>query len=53
MGNVVNLVLVQADGLHQVNLNFVAGCNTANQVSTGDAHVLGNSKDGWNIVAGV
>ena len=29
---VVNLVLVQADSLHEVDLNFVTGCNTANKV---------------------
>ena len=53
MSNVVNLVFVQADCLDEVYLDFVTGCNTANQVSARNTHVLCNSKDGRNVVTGV
>ena len=49
----VNLVLVQANRLHKVNLDFVAGRDAANEIVAGRAHVLGHSQDGRDIVAGV
>jgi hypothetical protein len=49
----VDLVLVQADGLHQVHLDLVAGGNAADQVSAGGAGVLCDGQQRRNVVAGV
>lgn len=43
MGDVVDLVFVQADCFDQVDLDFVAGGDAANQVVTGFPRVLGGS----------
>ena len=51
--NVVNLVLVQADGLDQVDLDLVAGGDAADQVLAAGAHVLGHGEDRRDVVARV
>ena len=53
VGHMVNLVLVQADGLHQVHLDFVAGGNPAQKVRAGGPGVLGHGEDRRDVVARV
>src|SRR5690606_12741817 len=50
---VVDLVLVQADGLDQVHLDFVAGGDAADQVLARSTGVLCNSQDWWDVIAWV
>ena len=53
MSDVVDLVLVQADALDQVDLDFVSGSNTVDQVLTADSLVLCNSQNRWDVVTWV
>ncbi len=49
----VDLVGVQADALHQVDLNFVAGGEAAQQLRARLAHLLCHGQDRRDIVAGM
>ena len=53
MGDVVNLVGVQADRLHEVDLDFIAGGQTTDQLRAGFAGLLGHRENRWNVVAGM
>ena len=53
VGHVVDLVLVQADGLDQVHLDLVAGGDAADQVLAAGADVLGDGEDRRDVVARV
>src|SRR5699024_765642 len=53
VGDVVNLVLVQTDRFDEVDLNFITGGDTTDQLMTGFLGVLGCGQDGGNVVAGV
>ena len=53
MGDVVDLVLVQADGAHQVDLDLIAGGDAADQLGAGFSQSLRDGKDWWNVVAGM
>ncbi len=53
VGDVVDLVLVQADRLDQVDLDLVAGGDAADQVRAAGADVLGDGQDRRDVVAGV
>ena len=53
VGDVVDLVLVQADGLDQVHLDLVAGGDGADQVGAVGAHVLGDGEDRRDVIARV
>lgn len=53
VGDVVDLVLVQAHALDEVDLDLVAGGDAVDEVGSGDAHVLGDGEDGRDVVAGV
>ncbi|BAS12953.1 hypothetical protein AHiyo8_12560 [Arthrobacter sp. Hiyo8] len=53
VGYMVDLVLVQADGLDQVDLDFVAGGDAADQVLAARADVLGDGEDRRDVVARV
>src|SRR6185437_6321378 len=53
VGYVVDLVLVQADGLDQVHLDLVAGGNAADQVLSARSDVLGHGEDRWDVIARV
>ena len=49
----VNLVLVQADSLNEVDLDFIAGSDAPDKVSAAQPLVLGGSKQRWDIIPGV
>ncbi len=51
--DVVDLVLVQADPLDQVDLDLVAGRDAADQVGAAEAEVLGDGEQRRDVVAGV
>ena len=51
--DVVNLVLVQADCLDQVDLDLITGGNTPDEIVTGLSGVFGGCQNCWDIVAGV
>src|SRR5699024_8979824 len=53
VGDVVNLMLVQTDRFDEVDLNFITGGDTTDQLMTGFLDVLGCGQDGGNVVAGV
>ena len=53
MGDMVDLVLMQADRLHQVDLDLVARRQTADQVAPGPAEMLRYGQDGRDVVAGM
>ena len=53
MCHVVNLVLVQADSLNEVDLDFIAGSDAANKITATKAFMLGGSKQRWDIIPGV
>ena len=53
MGDVVDLVLVQADRAHQVDLDLVAGGDTADQLGAAAAGLLRRRQDRRNVVAGM
>ena len=53
VGDVVDLVLVQAHALDQVDLDLVAGGHTVDEVLAADALVLGDREDRRDVVAGV
>ena len=53
MGDVVDLVLVQADGLHEIDVDLVAGGQAAQQLVAGLAEALRDGEHGGNVVAGV
>jgi hypothetical protein len=53
VGDMVDLVRVQADGAHQVDLDLVTRCYGAHQLCTRAAGVLGHRQDRRNIVAGM
>ena len=53
MGDVVDLVLVQADRPHQVDLDLVAGREAADQVAAGLRHGLRHGQHRRDVVAGV
>ena len=53
MSDVVDSVLVQADGLDQIDLDFVCGGDPANEILSRFLHGLGRREDGRNVVAGM
>ena len=53
MGDVVDLVLVQADALHEIDLNLVSGSQTAHQRRAVKAALLRNREHGRDVVAGM
>ena len=53
MGDVVNLVFVQADTFNQVNLNFITSRNATEQIVTSALGLLRDREHGRNIVAWV
>src|SRR5699024_341484 len=53
VGDVVNLMLVQTDRFDEVDLNFITGGDTTDQLMAGVLRVLGCGQDGGNVVAGV
>ena len=52
VGHVVDLVLVQADGLDQVHLDLVARGDAADQVLAAGADVLGDGRIGGMLSPG-
>ena len=53
VSDVIDLVRVQADGLHEVDLDLVAGGDAANEVGARAAHVLRHRNQRRDVVAGV
>src|SRR5699024_705158 len=53
VGDVVDLVLVQADRAHQVHLQLVPGGDAADQIVAGAAGVLGDREDRGDVVPGM
>ena len=53
MGDVIDLVLVQADRAHQVHLDLVAGGQCPQQVHAATPALLRDSQDWRDVVAGV
>ena len=53
MGDVVDLVFVQADAGDQIDLDFIAGGKAADQVSAGFAGMLGDGQNRRDVVAGM
>jgi hypothetical protein len=53
VGNVVDLVLVQADRAHEIHLNLVSGRDPAHQGATVLAGVLSDREDRRDVVARV
>jgi len=53
MGDVVDLVFVQADALHKIDLNFVSRGQPAHKVRARQPAVLGDSQHRRNVVAGM
>ncbi len=53
MGDVVDLVLVQADRADQVDVDFIAGGDAADQVAARLAHGLRDREDRRDVVAGM
>ena len=53
MGDMIDLVFVQADALDQIHLDFVARGNTLGERCAGEAAMLRHRQDRSNIVAGV
>ena len=51
--DVVNLMLVKANAFHQVHLDFIAGCNTTQQIVTVLPTLLCNGQQGRDVVTGV
>src|SRR5690606_17205902 len=51
--DVVDLVLVQADRLDEVDLDLVAGRDATDEVTAGAPGVLGDGDDRGDVVAGV
>jgi hypothetical protein len=51
--DVVDLVLVQADRLHQVHLDLIPGGDAPDQVGTGGADVLRHGEDRRDVIPGV
>ena len=53
MRDVVDLVLVQANALHEVDLDFVAGRKPAHERMAIEAAMLRHGQDRRDVVAGV
>jgi len=53
MGDVVDLVLVQADALHEIDLDLVSGGKAANQRPAIETAVLRDCQNWRNVVAGM
>src|SRR5699024_10529735 len=53
VGDVVDLVLVQADGVHQGDLHLVRGGDGADQLGAGGTGVLGDGEQRGDVVTGV
>src|SRR5699024_3688028 len=53
VGDVVDLVGVQGDGAHQVDLQLVAGGQRSDQLLAGAAHVLADGQDRRDVVGRV
>ena len=53
MGDVIDLVLVQANALHEIDLDFVGGGQPANEVRARQSAMLGDREHGGNVVAGM
>ena len=53
MSDVIDLVLVQADALHEIDLNFVGRRQSAHEVRACQPAVLGHSQHRRNVVAGM
>ena len=53
MGDVIDLVFVQADTPHKIHLNFIGGGQAAYEIGASAAAMLGDGEDRRNIVAGI
>ena len=53
MGDVIEFVLVQADALHEIDLNLVSGGKTTHEIGAGQAAMLCHCEDRRNVVAGM
>ncbi len=53
MGDVVDLVLVQRDGADEIDVDFVASGDAADQVAAGLPHGLRHREDRRDVVAGM
>ena len=53
VGDVVDLVLVQAHSLDEVDLDLVAGGDAVDEILAADALVLGDCENGRDVVTGV
>ena len=53
MGDMVDLVLVQANALHQIDLDFIGRSQPAHEIRAGRAAMLRHRQQRRNIVAGV
>lgn len=53
VGDVVDLVLVQADAFDQVDLHLVCGGDAADQVTAADVELLGHRDQGRDVVTRV
>ena len=53
MGDVIDLVFMQADRFDEVHLNFVTGRNPTQERRAVLAHLLRDREHGRNIVAGM
>src|SRR5260370_35942473 len=51
--DVVDLMFVERDTLHEINLNLVSGGDAAQQIVAGTIHRLGNRKNRRDVVTGV
>src|SRR5215471_8997887 len=53
MGNMILLVLVQADAAHESDLNFVSHRNSAQELRAGAATLLSNCEQRRDVVCGM
>ncbi len=53
MRDVVDSVPMKANRFHEINLYFVCGSDSPNQIFSGPVHRLGDCKDGRNVVPGM
>ena len=53
MSDVIDLVFVQADALHQIDLDLISRGQPAQQILAGGSAMLGHRQDRRDVVAGV
>ena len=53
MGDVIDLVLVQANALHQIDLDFVGRCEPADEIGARSSAMLRDREQRRNVVAGM